>query len=148
MSSPSSGEEPDNEGDRAWGDMGTMHDLLQWHCVSQHSLYQSWVYCPTRPHSWQESKKDGMRRAEDYRWQWLSWVTVEGELGRPGHLFPLDSARGQAFRSSRCHLPPRLSIPRIIRLRGWKALVLEGCGRGRVFQAFAFRRVGEWCSVA
>ena len=60
-------------------------------------------------------------------------------------LFPLDSAWGQAFRSSHGHLPPRLSIPipfydHIKRMEGFS---LEGCGRGRVFQAFAFRRGGD-----
>ena len=73
-------------------------------------------------------KKDGMRRAENYRWQWLSCVTVEGWVGKTWSPISLGLCLGTGIQELTLPPAPKAFYTRIIGLRGWKASVLKAVG--------------------
>ena len=78
-------------------------------------------------------KKDGMRRAENYRWQWLSCVTVEGWVGKTWSPISLGLCLGTGIQELTLPPAPKAFYTRIIR-EGISGLCLQ--------------EGGGWCSVA
>ena len=141
LSSPSSGEEPDSAGDRAWSGMGTARDLLQWHCFAA-QLIPVMGKLPHKSSFMPGVRKDGMRRAENYRWQWLSWVSMEGWVGKTVPVSP-GLCLGTGIQELTRPPAPKAFYTRIIRLRRWKASVLKAVGEGGYSRPLPSGGVGD-----
>ena len=108
--------------------MGTARDLLQWHCFTA-QLIPVMGKLPHKSSFMPGVRKDGMRRAENYRWQWLSWVTMEGWVGKTVPVSP-GLCLGTGIQELTRPPAPKAFYTRMIRLRGWKASVLKAVGEG------------------